>query len=236
MSSIFGGTKVSQPQATAALTLQQSAYGTPIQLVYGTNRVYGNLIWYGAFNSQLVSTGGGGGKGGVVGGGGKGGGNSEYNYWASFAIGLCEGTIAGINNVYVSKQISNVPNLGGTIFNGAQGQAAWGYLSSNFPSQALQYSELAYVGFPNFSLGTSSETPQFSFEVQGKFIFSGTQDCSPDQFFIDFLTRCGMPTTYIDTFATAANYWQAAGLILSPLIDQQRTALDWLKEVMALLN
>ena len=87
-----GRPKVQGPQSALALTIQQSSYGTPLALLYGTNRVYGNLMWYGAFQQILVSSGGGG-KGGVVGGGGKGGGQSQYNYYASFDIGLCEGPI-----------------------------------------------------------------------------------------------------------------------------------------------
>ena len=236
MSGIFGGRpKVQQPQAAAAITIQQSAYGTPVYLLYGTNRVYGNLIWYGAFTSTQISTGGG--KGGIVGGGGKGGGSGQYEYTASFAIGLCEGPITAIGDVYVSKQVTNLATLNGVLFNGTQGQAEWGYLTSSFPDQARGYTELAYLGFPNFSLGTSSETPQFSFETSGlSIIGSGNQDCSPDQFLIDFLTRAGLPAAYIDTFTNLKNYCAAMGFFISPLLDQQRTAIDWLNEIMATLN
>ena len=241
MSGIFGGRpKVQQPQAAAALTIQQSAYGTPVYLLYGTNRIYGNLIWYGAFQQQQVSTGSGaGGKGGVVGGGGKGGGSTEYNYFASFDIGLCEGPIQGIGQVYVSKQISDLPTLNGELFNGTQGQQAPGYMLTNFPTQAQNYTELAHVLFPNFALGTSSETPQFSFEVFGQFLYSysgGNYDCSPEVFFIDFLTRAGLPADQIGDFSALGNYCRAMGFFISPKIDQQRTAIDWLNEVMMTLN
>jgi len=238
LSFLFGGRpKANQPQAAAAITIQQSSYGTPVYLLYGTNRIYGNLIWYGAFTSTLVSVGGGGGKGGVVGGGGKGGGSSEYNYSASFAIGLCEGPVAAIGAVYVTKQISSLGLLNGVLFEGTQGQAPWGYLTTSFPDQALGYTELAYVGFPNFSLGTSSETPQFSFETSGlKVIGSGNQDASPDQIIIDFLERCGVPASYVDTFSDLATYCTANGFFISPLIDQQRQASEWLKEWMGTLN
>ena len=63
--------------------------------------------------------------------------------------------------------------LNGVLFEGSQGQQPWGYLTTNFPAAALGYTELAYVGFPNFSLGTSSETPQFSFETSGLNVIGG---------------------------------------------------------------
>ena len=240
MSFLFGGgAKVRQPQATAALTIQQSAYGTPLYLLYGTNRIYGNLLWYGDFQADLVSTGGGvGGKGGIVGGGGKGGGQSEYNYYASFAIGLSEGPIAAVGEVYVSKQVTTLAEIGNaTVFTGTQGQSPWGYLTTNFPEQAIGYSELSYIGFANFSLGTSSETPQFSFEIFGLNIFGGgIQDASPDVVFIDFLARCGLPTGYIDVFTALKNYCQAMGFFISPLFDQQQQANQWLKQIMDTLN
>lgn len=239
MSFLFGGgAKVQQPQATAALTIQQSSYGTPVFLLYGTNRIYGNMLWYGAFQAILVSTGGGGGKGGVVGGGGKGGGQSEYNYYATFAIGLCEGPISAVGDVYVSKQITTLAALGNaTVFTGTQGQAQWGWMVTNEPAQSISYSELAYIGFESFSLGTSSETPQFSFEIFGLKIFgNGIQDASPDQVFIDFLTRAGIPAAYIDTFTALKNYCQSMGFFISPLFDQQQQASQWLKQIMDTLN
>ena len=69
MGGIFGGGTKGQGSHVAipALTVQQSSYGVPVSIVYGTNRVAGNLIWYSDFKQVLVSTGGGAGKGGVAG-------------------------------------------------------------------------------------------------------------------------------------------------------------------------
>ena len=110
-------------------------------------------------------------------------------------------------------------------------------MTTNFADQALGYTETAHVLFPNFSLGTSSETPQFSFETFGLNVFgNGIRDASPDQVFIDFLGRCGLPSAYIDTFTSLATYCQANGFFISPLMDQQRQASECLKEIMATLN
>ena len=238
MSGLLGSSNSqSTPVAVGALSIQQSSYSTPVMLVYGTNRVAGNLLDYQDFQQILVSTGGGGGKGGVLGGGGKGGGSQEYNYSASFAIGICEGEITGVGQVWVSKQISSIPALGGTLFTGATDQEPWGYFSSNYPTHAIGYNTLCYAGFPNFSLGTSAETPQFNFEVNGILVIGGgNQDAYFDQVLIDVLTRAGFPVAMIDAFTTCATYWKAMGFFVSPVLDQQRQLNDWMNEWMLTMN
>src|SRR6201996_4827708 len=111
MSFLLGASKsqASQAAAVSGLQLQSSAYGKVIPIVYGTTRIAPNLIWYGDFvaTPHTSNSSSGGGKGGVTGGGGgKGGGGSgstTYTYSAAVALGLCEGPIAGIGNVWASK-------------------------------------------------------------------------------------------------------------------------------------
>src|ERR1700761_4820310 len=112
MASIFASSKQAQAQqqpALSGLQVQTSAYGKVIPIVYGTTRIAPNLIWYGDFvaTPHTSNSSSGGGKGGVTGGGGgKGGGGSgstTYTYSAAVALGLCEGPIAGIGNVWASK-------------------------------------------------------------------------------------------------------------------------------------
>jgi hypothetical protein len=231
-----GGSKATQaPVAVGGLNIQQSSYGTPIPIVGGTNRLSGNLLFYGDFNSWLVSTGGGGGKGGIVGGGGKGGGSSEYNYSATFQIGICEGPITGIGTVWVSKQITDMPTLGGVVQTGTLDQAPWGYMTTYHPAQALGYNGMATANFSNFALGTSSETPQFSFKVSGILVGPGG-DCYADQWIADFLSRSAFPSANIASFSDAANYWIAMGFFISPIVDTQQTAAQWMKQWMDTLN
>lgn len=239
MSGLFGsGSKAqSSPTAVPALNVQQSSYGVPVQIVYGTNRVSGNLIWYSDFQQVLVSTGGQSGKGGISGGGGKGGGSQQYNYYASFMIGICEGTITGIGQAWASKQVTTLAALGGVVFTGALDQTPWGYLTTNHPSQADGYNRLAYTAFANYSLGTSAETPQFSFEVFGLLIIgNGNPDSYADQVISDFLSRSNFPSANVGSFTNFANYVNSMGFFISPVVDQQRQAIDWLKEWMDTLN
>lgn len=238
MGGIFGGggsAKVQGPQTALSMTIQQSSYGTPVQLLYGTNRIYGNLIWYGSFYGVSVPTGGGGG-GGKGGGGAGAGGDSETYYYASFSIGLCEGPVSTIGDVYVSKQVGPASEFINSFHDGEQAQPTWGYMDSFFPSQSINYSNLCYIGQGNISLGTSSETPAYSFEASGLKIRPGFFDASPDEFFIDFFKRAGMTAGQLDTFSECAAYWQASNFLISPIIDQQQAANDWAKQVMDTLN
>lgn len=238
MSGLFSSKARSMPNAVPALNVQQSNYGVPVQLIYGTNRATGNMIWYSAFEQILVSTGGGSGKGGIGGGGGKGGGSSEYNYYASLMIGICEGQIVNVNQCWASKNTySSLGALGGVLFTGALEQAPWGYLTTNFPDEADPYNRLVYAGFAKFPFGTSAETPQFSFEVNGLLVIgNGNQDAYAANVITDFIERANFPSANIGSLTNFSNYINASGFFISPVVDQQRQATDWLQEWMDTLN
>jgi hypothetical protein len=100
------GAKQTQPPATS-LRVNTSLQGVPIALLLGgRNRLAGNLIDYYNFNYQGGSGGsGGGGKGGIFGGsssGGKGASDSGYNYFVTFAMGICAGPVADCTTIWVS--------------------------------------------------------------------------------------------------------------------------------------
>jgi hypothetical protein len=68
------------------LRLQGSTYGSFIGIVYGTDRVAGDVIWATDLVEHEHTSGG-------KGGGGE---STSYSYTASYAIQICEGPIAGI--------------------------------------------------------------------------------------------------------------------------------------------
>lgn len=134
--SFLGGQKThaNQTPAVSGLQLQTSAYGKVVPIVFGTNKVAPNLLWYGDFTAiAQQSAGAGGGKGGVGGGGGgKGGGGSvTYMYSVSVIFGLCEGPVADVGTVWANKNQSTVEGLGMSLFLGTYPQDAWGYLVQN---------------------------------------------------------------------------------------------------------
>lgn len=86
------------------LSVQTSTYGAVIPRGYGTFPVVGNVFWL--ENNRLkevatTTTSSSGGKGG-------GGGTSTtttYNYYGTFAVGLCEGPIVGVRRIWVGPKL-----------------------------------------------------------------------------------------------------------------------------------
>ena len=180
-----GKSQAKQSPAVSGLQLQSSAQGKAVIVTYGTTRVAPNMLWYGDFvATQVQSSAGGGGKGGVTGGGGGkggGGGSGSYNYATAVAMSLGEGQLVGVGQVYVDKNIKTLAELGLSLFNGSLGQAAWGYLTTNHPTQALGYNRTAYVAASSYQLGNSAQLPNNNFEVQGIFSNQAAQEVIGEQ-------------------------------------------------------
>lgn len=83
------------------LTVQTSTYGQFIPRTYGTIGLSGNVFWL--ENNQIKEV------AKKKKSGGKGGGSSTtvktYTYFATFAVGLCEGPIAGVRRIWVGPYL-----------------------------------------------------------------------------------------------------------------------------------
>src|SRR5208283_2619661 len=100
---------------------------------------------------------------------------SGYTYTVDLCLALCDGPIYGIGQVwqgsnafifapgspnpedwplnYWGTNNSKGPAVGGiTLFTGSSGQTAWSYLTTKFPTYALDYQGLAYLGAAAFNL------------------------------------------------------------------------------------
>lgn len=99
-----GGTTISTSETRIeALSLQSSAYGVTVPLVYGVNRISGNMLWYGDFKAIAhTSSSGSGGKGG---GGGVTQVSTTYTYTASVMMALTEGQAIGVSKVWRGKKL-----------------------------------------------------------------------------------------------------------------------------------
>lgn len=239
----------------AGIQVQSSALGMQIPVGWGTFRCRCNLVDYFNFQSkaQKAQTG----KGGQT--------TTGYSYSASLVLAICEGPIDAVTQVWVNgKQYahgsngSGVPDtapatalaqVGLTLASGAIGQAPWASLPA---SHEIGYSGLAIVYAANYPLDSSASTPNHSFEVErlSGFAVAGGYtgpDADPSLVIADFFTnsRTGVPgwaAGLLDTVSltSAANSYQAyclaAGLLLSPLLDQQRGATDFLNEALLATN
>jgi len=241
MGGLFGGgsTISSTEPRIGALRVQTSSYGSVIPLVYGRQRISGNLIWFGDFtpipHTATQTT------------GGKGGGvtqsNTTYTYQTGLILGLCEGEILGIGAVWKgkTKHASLVSAGGMSEFLGADGQAVWSYLTSNHAPEAVPYSGLAYVAHGSYDLGSNSSLDNHSFEISGKFQLSASVfDCDPAVLLLDFLTHpthgAGFPAANIANLADFSDYCIAAGLLVSPAYTEQKPAQEHLLALVQAVN
>lgn len=237
MGGMFGGGG-SQSISTSApiissLRLQTSAFGRCIPLVYGKTRIAGNLVWYNDFtaipHTTTTSSGGGGGKGG--GGGSVTSSQTDYTYTAAAIMGLCEGQIQGVTNVWADKSQYTLAGLGLSLFTGTPSQTPFTYVQSAHPDQALGYRRLAYVASGAYDLGSNAQMPNHTFEVEALLPFSTSiRDASLAAVLSDYLTEsthgAGFASAKLGDLTAFGNYCIASGIFASPAYIEQGQASD----------
>jgi hypothetical protein len=222
------------------IAVQSSTLGLPVTIGWGRCRIKCNLIWYGAFTAIPHTTKTSSGKG--LGGSSK---NTTFTYTASIMMGLCEGVIQGVRTVYRDKSVfsggSALADAGLSLATGGPDQSVWGYLTSRFPSQALNYSSLAYVYAQDYALNDTATLPNHSFEVDFGIQLSGLADADPKEIVTDVLTNAayGLPgwtSALIGNLSDWSLYCRANNLLLSPALEAQVTGADFLTEIMTATN
>lgn len=137
--------------------------GAVIPRVYGRMRVGGNIIWATDFREESKTT--------RQGGGGKGGGGgvrvTEYSYFASFAVALCEGPIGGIGRIWADGKPFDVPGAVIRLHRGTEDQLPDPHIEAlDGAGNAPAYRGTAYAVFENLPLERfGNRLPQLSFEV-----------------------------------------------------------------------
>ena len=156
--------------------IQGSSYGKPIPLVFGTDRIAGNVIQSSAIieteHTNSINTGGG--KGG---GGGAKSSQTTFTYSVTLAIYLGEGPLVGIKRIFADRQVIWDPLNpildNPLIFKFYPGD------ESQLPDPDLEalvgignqpaYRGYAYVVFPDLPLDQfNNNIPNFTFEVVGQ--------------------------------------------------------------------
>ncbi len=134
------------------------------------------------------------------------------------------------------------PNIGLTIIEGLIGQSAWSFLTSNHPSQAIGYSGLAIACSQDFDLGASGVLTNLLFEIYGLDIFGGGWlDAEPSTIIRALISDpvfgvSGFPGGEIGSLTEIQNYCTANGLFISPVIDNQKSALEWIRDILLVAN
>ncbi len=159
------------------LRVQASTYGVGIPYVAGTMRLAGNLIWTSGISESVTET-----TEEV----GKGGGQEvttrTYSYFASFAVGVGEGPIAGVRRIWADGELifdANATDLNAIAAAGAVGGQITVYTGSEtqLPDPTMEAFEgagnvpahrgLAYVVFASYDITRWGRIPNLEFEVVG---------------------------------------------------------------------
>ena len=146
-----------------SLRITSSTEGAVIPRLYGRMRVGGNIIWATDFREETRTTSQGGGKGG---GGGKVT-TTEYLYFASFAVALCEGPITGIGRVWADGKAMDMTGVTWRWYPGDEVQTADPFITAKMgAANAPAYRDTAYVVLEELDLTPfGNRLPQISFEV-----------------------------------------------------------------------
>ena len=188
------------------LTIQTSTYGAVIPRVYGTDAFSGNVFWLegNKIKEVMVKK-----KSGGKGGGSKSTTKTFVNY-ATFAVGLCQGPIAGIRRIWIKGELfydagSSDP---GTI--AASNTAAEGfkvYLGTNTqsPDPRIQadvgaancpaWRGLAYIVFYDLPLAKYGDALMGA-QVKVEVIKTGTSDSYFPEFHATGMNKAFVATVY----------------------------------------
>lgn len=223
MSSLFGSSTGAKPQKLTTISVQTSSYGVCIARAWGTVRATGNMIWAGDFKAhkQKQSA-------------GKGGGTiSGYTYSASFALGLVSNPVSSVPRVWSDKEKKTMSGMGIDLMTGASGQSPWAYLTSKYPAQAVNYPGLCYVGAANMGLGSSNSIPNLAFELVTESAgIVDTYDAAPWTIITELLSEAGYPSGRLGDLTQYTNFCGANGLLLSPLLSEQKKAADHVQDIL----
>ncbi|MCB1376013.1 MAG: glycoside hydrolase TIM-barrel-like domain-containing protein, partial [Rhodobacteraceae bacterium] len=149
-------------QRLDTLQITTSTEGAIIPRVYGAMRTGGNVIWATDFREETRTTEQGGGKGG----GGGGTEVTEYFYFASVAVALCEGPITGIGRIWADGKPMGLDGVTMRVHLGDEAQEPDPFIAAKMGTDTPAYRGTAYVVFEELPLERfGNRLPQLSFEV-----------------------------------------------------------------------
>ena len=144
------------------MRITASTEGAVIPRVFGRMRMGGNIIWATDFREETRTSRQGGGKGG-----GPKVETTEYLYYASFAVALCEGEITGIGRIRADGKPLDTSGTTWRWYPGSETQEPDAFVAATMGTEATPaYRGTAYVFFEDLPLnGYGNRLPQLSFEV-----------------------------------------------------------------------
>lgn len=161
-----------QGAGVSSSAIQSSAYGKTIPIVYGLNRIAGNIIWSLPIKEVVTTTTSstGGGKGGPAISPSSSQTSTDYNYFATVAIAICEGEIDEVLRVWADSKLLNPDDGVFRLYKGTEDQMPDSLIESTEGiGKTPAYRGLAYVVIEDFPLEEyGNRIPNFTFEVKRK--------------------------------------------------------------------
>lgn len=156
---LFGPTMKTSGPRLQDLSVTASTEGAPVLRVYGRMRVGGQMIWATKLREDKdVDRRKG--KGGHVE-------QTTYSYFASFAVGLCEGPIAGIGRIWADGEVLETDGFELRVYRGTENQQPDPKIVAvEGAAFAPAYRGLAYLVFEELPLERfGNRVPQITVEV-----------------------------------------------------------------------
>ena len=150
------------------LGVQTSTYGKTIPIVYGKMRISGNIIWSmpikEVLSSEMISQQYGKGfsrPSATID-------KTNYNYYATMAIAICEGEIDGIERIWADNKLLDQSKLKFRLYKGTEVQNPDPFMQSiDGIDKTPAYRGLAYIFIEEFQINEyGSHIPNFTFEAK----------------------------------------------------------------------
>jgi len=191
------------------LSVQSSAEGVGIPIVFGRPRIAGNVIWARPIQETRHEE--------KVGGKGMGGGGTQvsYTYSVSFAIGLCEGPIIGVRKIWADSkliydvsasadagtlQVSQELAKATRVYTGSESQTADPSIQSfEGAANTPAYRGLAYLMFEDLQLADfANHMPNITCEVLSAGSTQGLRLLTDNPTEVDYTALSGVGVAYFD--------------------------------------
>ena len=156
ISQVFDNRNIEGPRLNQ-FHLLTSRDGAPMARPYGRVRLAGQVIWASRLKETAAETQT----------GGKGGGSqTNYSYTMSFAMGLCEGVIQSVDQIWVNGAPLPTRDLNMRVYYGDDEQNADPIIAAVEPGPVPAFRGTAYIVFEDFPLDDyGGRLPQFNAQV-----------------------------------------------------------------------
>ncbi len=197
---IFGGPKDTHREGARLkdLAVQTSTYGEMIPIVYGSARLAGNIIWSRPIKEiATTTTSTQGGKGG----GGPSSSSTEFSYFISLAIAVCEGEIDEVLRIWADADLLDLSEGTYRIYKGGEDQLPDPLIESyEGVGSTPAYRGMAYIVVEDFPLGAyGNRIPNFTAEVKRKILWPDVDGQSVENMVKDMIMIPGSGEFVYDT-------------------------------------